>query len=78
MGHVIFAVLHVVCLAVFLPGLLLTIPLHLIYAAVRPRRRPEDPSPWTHVRCPACRGFADKEAEKCPHCGTGLVPASRQ
>lgn len=31
-------------------------------------------SPVTHVRCPDCREFVLKDARKCKHCGTGLVP----
>lgn len=35
---------------------------------------PELPSPKTHVRCPDCREFVLKDARKCKHCGTALVP----
>ena len=35
-------------------------------------------TPETHVRCPACKGLVHKEARKCMHCGTTLVPASEQ
>lgn len=31
-------------------------------------------SPDTHVKCPDCRELVLKEARKCKHCGTGLVP----
>lgn len=30
-----FWILHLICLFVFLPGLVVTIPLHLIYAAIK-------------------------------------------
>ena len=30
----------------------------------------------THVRCPDCRELVLKEASKCKHCGTRLVPQS--
>lgn len=28
----------------------------------------------THVRCPDCRELVRKDARKCKHCGTGLIP----
>lgn len=31
-------------------------------------------TPETHVRCPDCRELVRKDARKCRHCGTGLVP----
>ena len=31
-------------------------------------------SPDTHVRCPDCREFVFKDANKCKHCGTSLIP----
>ena len=31
-------------------------------------------TPKTHVRCPDCREFVRKEARKCKHCGTTLIP----
>jgi hypothetical protein len=35
---------------------------------------PLAPSPKTHVRCPDCREFVYKDARKCKHCGTTLIP----
>ena len=35
-------------------------------------------TPATHVRCPDCKGLVHREARKCLHCGTTLVPASEQ
>ena len=35
-------------------------------------------TPETHVRCPDCKGFVHREARKCPHCGSTLVPATEQ
>jgi len=35
---------------------------------------PNAPHPDTHVRCPECREFVYKDASKCKHCGTKLVP----
>lgn len=34
----------------------------------------EVPSPETHVRCPDCRELVRRDARKCKHCGTALVP----
>lgn len=35
---------------------------------------PTGPTPETHVRCPDCRELILKDARKCKHCGTSLVP----
>lgn len=32
------------------------------------------PSPDTHVRCPDCRELVRRDARKCKHCGTTLIP----
>lgn len=32
------------------------------------------PNPQTHVRCPDCRELVLKDARKCKHCGSQLVP----
>lgn len=32
------------------------------------------PTPQTHVRCPDCRELVQRDARKCRHCGTALVP----
>jgi hypothetical protein len=75
MGHLIFLVLHVLAL-LFGPVLLfITIPAHLIYAAVGSRKRePNTPHPDTHVRCPDCKELIFKEAKVCKHCGCKLIP----
>lgn len=31
-------------------------------------------TPETHVRCPDCREFVLRDARKCKHCGSALVP----
>jgi hypothetical protein len=49
----------------------------LILVAVLPTVKSTDPlapSPDTHVRCPDCREFVYKDARKCKHCGTPLIP----
>jgi hypothetical protein len=38
------------------------------------RRDPSAPTPETHVKCPDCRELVLKDARKCKHCGTALVP----
>lgn len=35
-----------------------------------------EPTPETHVKCPDCRELVLKDAKKCKHCGTALVPSS--
>lgn len=78
MGHAIFIVMHL-GLLMFAPlGLLLSIPLHLIYSAAGSRGRvppTERVSRRTHVRCPDCKELVRKDARKCRHCGTPLVPS---
>jgi hypothetical protein len=31
----------------------------------------------THIRCPECREVVRKDARKCRHCGTALIPVPR-
>lgn len=31
-------------------------------------------TPETHVKCPECREFVIRDARKCKHCGTALIP----
>ena len=31
-------------------------------------------TPETHVRCPDCRELVLRDARKCKHCGTALIP----
>ena len=77
MGHVLFVVLHLLALFGASVFLFVTVPAHLIYAVLRPRR-PAAPAETslqlTHVRCPDCRELVLAEATKCKHCGTKLVP----
>jgi uncharacterized paraquat-inducible protein A len=72
--HAVFVVLHLVALLFAGPLLLfITIPAHIIYAAIA-SRRPAKPNPWTHVKCPDCRELVLKDANVCKHCGCKLVP----
>ena len=32
------------------------------------------PTPETHVKCPDCKEFVLRDARKCKHCGTALIP----
>jgi hypothetical protein len=75
MGHLIFIVLHLVALFFGAILLFLTIPAHLIFAAIRSKKRdPNTPRPDTHVRCPDCKEFVLKDATVCKHCGCKLIP----
>lgn len=79
-GHFLFIVLHLI--AVMFSGamlLFITIPIHLVYAAISSSRRapaPEGPNPKTHVKCPDCRELVLRDARKCKQCGAALVPQS--
>lgn len=73
MGHLIFVVFHLVVLLYGPLLLLLTIPLHLIYAAIR-SNRPTPPDQEDQLRCPDCRELVRWDARKCRHCGTALTP----
>lgn len=75
MGHLMFLLLHFIAVLFGAVFLFFTIPAHLIYAAVRSKKRdPDAPRPDTHVRCPGCKEFVLKEANVCKHCGCKLVP----
>ena len=41
MGNLTFVILHVLCILLFIPGLIITIPLHLIYASSRRKEKSE-------------------------------------
>jgi hypothetical protein len=75
-GHFIFFVLHVTAALFAFVLLVVTIPAHLIYAAIKSKAKPagDAPSPLTHVRCPDCKELVLAEAVKCKHCGAALVP----
>lgn len=75
MGHLFFLLLHFVAVLFGFWLLALTIPLHLIYSAIRNNRSHEpEPTFWTHVRCPDCRELVLKDAKVCKHCGCKLIP----
>lgn len=80
MGHFIFIVLHLAALLFGAVLLVITIPCHLIYAAVKANRGSaantdgDAPTVYSHVRCPDCKELVRRDAVKCRHCGLGLVP----
>lgn len=78
MGNLLFIVLHLIAVLFGVVWLMLTIPLHLIYAVLKkkPAAKEHDPEPTpeTHVRCPDCRELVRADARRCKHCGTSLVP----
>ena len=76
MAHVVFVVIHLVAVFAMPLALVLTIPLHLIYAVLASRKGEPDPTQvW---RCPDCRELVLREARVCKHCGCRIVPQSEQ
>lgn len=63
-------------LGVFLLSLVLSPLFGIIVALVMKSNTDlrDAPSPKTHVRCPDCKELVRKDAVKCKHCGTRLVP----
>lgn len=83
MGHFVFLVLHVVALLFSAWALILTIPLHVIYAAMASRSNAERAQADNtlrelaqQVRCPECRELVRWDAVKCKHCGAQLTPSA--
>lgn len=81
MGHLVFVILHLVALLFAALLLLLTIPLHLIYAVMRARssqgRQAAEAARLERalqVQCPDCRELVRWDARKCKHCGAELTP----
>lgn len=69
----LFFLLHLAAIAFAPIMLLVTVPAHLIYSAIRKRGEPA-PTPGTHVKCPDCRELVKKDANTCKHCGCRLIP----
>lgn len=69
-----FILLHLIAVLFYLPALFITIPLHLVAAALSPKADTDRPTPRTHVKCPDCAELVRKEAKVCKHCGCKLVP----
>ena len=83
MGHVLFILAHLAALT-FAPigALLLTVPLHLIYAVIasraasaRHQQHLAEIDLAQQVRCPECMELVRYDARKCKHCGATLTPA---
>jgi uncharacterized paraquat-inducible protein A len=72
-GHLVFFMLHLAALLLAPVGLFVTLPVHLVYAAVS-ARKPVEPTPQTHMRCPDCRELVRKDANVCKHCHCKLTP----
>lgn len=60
-------------------SLVLSPLLSAIFLAVASDKSPQgqerQPTPDTHVRCPDCRELVRRDARKCRHCGTLLLPS---
>lgn len=78
MGHVAFIFLHLIVLLFWMPALVVTIPLHIIYgfmtASEWRKQVAEANEARMHVRCPQCRELVRRDAVKCKHCGAELTP----
>lgn len=72
MGHALFWLLHLGAVVLGMWALIVTIPLHLIYTAVRPRRATE--ASVAMRACPECREPIRADARKCKHCGSAVEP----
>ncbi len=60
----------------FVLSMLISPLLGLILVAMLPslKTAPGVPTPETHVKCPECAELVLKEARKCKHCGSALIP----
>ncbi len=64
----------------FLLAMVISPLLAVLLVALLPslKAAPDAPTPETHVKCPDCAELVLKDARKCKHCGSALVPASEQ
>lgn len=76
MARLLFACLHLIAIGTGGPLLFVTIPAHLIYAAiVRGNEKPEtSDTSRTHLKCPDCRELVLRDASICKHCHAKLIP----
>lgn len=80
MGHLVFIVLHLAALVFGLFALVITIPLHIIYAAVKANAGTagaphKNPARAGLKPCPDCAELIKIEARKCKHCGREIGEA---
>jgi uncharacterized paraquat-inducible protein A len=78
MVTVVFWLLHAAAALFLWPALFVTVPAHLVVAALRPRPAPE-PAPEAapaeaRVACPRCQQPAPPRAHHCRACGCALPP----
>ncbi len=86
MGNFVFIVLHLCAVLFGLWGLVITLPLHLIYLAVRAKPSTaavKYPGPGDlaqgivgQVNCPECKELIRSDARKCKHCGSAVTPST--
>ena len=77
MGNLMFLLLHFTALMFGMFGLLVTIPMHMLYSVSKSRAKvakEQLPTPKTHLNCPDCKEFVLKGAIRCKHCGCELSP----
>lgn len=60
----------------FLISIFFTPLVGFVFLLVLPSKAiaPGHPTPETHVKCPECRELVLRDARKCKHCGTALIP----
>ena len=68
MGHIIFCILHFACFIFGFIGLIITIPLHIIYCAVKANKPTEEKD----VVCPLCDRMISPDSVSCKYCDADL------
>lgn len=69
MGHVLFILLHLAALLFFIPGLFVTLPVHIVYAFMAKKGSGATPAPagftWP---CPFCKETIQRGSTVCRWC----------
>lgn len=73
MGHLLFLIIHIVCLVAFIPALIVTVPLHIIYAVLHKGRKSTADADDLK-KCPDCAEMIKIDAKVCRHCGRRFSP----